>query len=36
VMLRPGARVVVDSPESKAQGEKAVAQTDKPQAKPQP
>jgi RND family efflux transporter MFP subunit len=36
VMLRPGAKVVVDSPESKAQGEKAVAQTDKPQAKPQP
>jgi RND family efflux transporter MFP subunit len=36
VMLRPGAKVVVQTPESKAQSEKAVAQTDKPQAKPQP
>ncbi|MGO8926472.1 MAG: efflux RND transporter periplasmic adaptor subunit [Limisphaerales bacterium] len=31
--LRPGAKVVVQSPESKAQSEKAAAPTDKPQAK---
>ena len=36
MMLRPGASVVVQSPESKVQSEKAAAQTDKPQAKPQP
>ena len=36
MMLRPGTKVVVQTPESKAQGEKAVASTDKPQAKPQP
>jgi RND family efflux transporter MFP subunit len=36
MMLRPGAKVVVQTPESKAQSEKAVASTDKPQAKPQP
>jgi multidrug efflux system membrane fusion protein len=34
MMLRPGAKVVVQTPESKAQSEKAVASTDKPQAKP--
>ena len=36
MMLRPGAKVVVQSAESKAQSEKAAAPTDKPQAKPQP
>ena len=35
-MLRPGAKVVVQSAESKAQSEKAAAPTDKPQAKLQP
>jgi RND family efflux transporter MFP subunit len=34
MMLRPGAKVVVQTPESKAQSEKAAAPTDKPQAKP--
>jgi len=34
MMLRPGAKVVVQTPESKAQSKKAVASTDKPQAKP--
>ena len=34
MMLRPGAKVVVQTPESKAQSEKAVASTDKQQAKP--
>ena len=34
MMLRPGAKVVVQTPESKAQSEKVVASTDKPQAKP--
>jgi multidrug efflux system membrane fusion protein len=34
MMLRPGAKVVVQTPESKAQSEKAVASTDQPQAKP--
>jgi RND family efflux transporter MFP subunit len=36
MMLRPGAKVVVQSAESKAQSEKAAAPTDKPQAKLQP
>ncbi len=36
MMLRPGASVVVQGPESKVQSEQAAAQTDKPQAKPQP
>ena len=36
MMLRPGAKVVVQTPESKAQSEKAAAPTDKPQAKSQP
>ena len=36
MMLRPGAKVVVQTPESKAQSEKAAAPTEKPQAKPQP
>ena len=34
MMLRPGAKVVVQTPESKAQSEKVIAQTDKQQAKP--
>jgi RND family efflux transporter MFP subunit len=34
MMLRPGAKVVVQTPESKAQSEKAAAPTNKPQAKP--
>lgn len=34
MLVRPGAKVVIQTPEPKAQGEKAVAQTDKPQAKP--
>jgi RND family efflux transporter MFP subunit len=34
MMLRPGAKVVVQTPESKAQSEKASAPTNKPQAKP--
>jgi multidrug efflux system membrane fusion protein len=34
MMLRPDAKVVVQSPESKAQSEKAVAPADKSQAKP--
>jgi membrane fusion protein, multidrug efflux system len=34
MMLRPGAKVVVQTPESKPQSEKAAAPTDKPQAKP--
>ena len=34
MMLRPGAKVVVQTPESKAQSEQAAAPTDKPQAKP--
>ncbi len=34
MLVRPGANVVIQTPESKAQSEKAVAQTDKPQAKP--
>jgi membrane fusion protein, multidrug efflux system len=34
MLLRPGAKVVVQTPESKAQSEKAVASADKPQAKP--
>ena len=34
MLLRPGAKVVVQTPESKAQSEKAVAPADKPQAKP--
>jgi hypothetical protein len=34
MMLRPGAKVVVQTPEPKAQSEKAVASTDKPQARP--
>ncbi|MGD0259348.1 MAG: efflux RND transporter periplasmic adaptor subunit [Verrucomicrobiota bacterium] len=36
MMLRPGAKVVVQSPEAKAQSEKAAAPADKPQAKTQP
>jgi multidrug efflux system membrane fusion protein len=34
MMLRPGAKVVVQTPESKAQSEKAVASAAKPQAQP--
>ena len=34
MMLRPGAKVVIQSPEPKAQSDKAAAPTDKPQAKP--
>jgi RND family efflux transporter MFP subunit len=34
MLVRPGAKVVIQTPETKAQSEKAVAQTDKPQAKP--
>jgi multidrug efflux system membrane fusion protein len=34
MMLRPGVKVVVQTPESKAQSEKAAAPTDKPQSKP--
>jgi len=34
MLLRPDAKVVVQTPESKAQSEKAAAPTDKPQAKP--
>jgi RND family efflux transporter MFP subunit len=34
MMLRPGAKVVVQTPESKAQSDKAAASTNKPQAKP--
>ncbi len=34
MLVRPGAKVVVQTPESKAQSEQAAAQTDKPQAKP--
>ena len=34
MMVRPGAKVVVQTPESKAQSDKAAAPTDKPQAKP--
>jgi RND family efflux transporter MFP subunit len=33
MMLRPGAKVVVQTPESKAQSEKAAAPTEKPQSK---
>ena len=36
MMLRPDAKVVVDTPESKAQSEQAAAQTDKPQANSKP
>jgi hypothetical protein len=34
MLLRPDVKVVVQSPEAKAQHETAAAQTDKPQAKP--
>jgi multidrug efflux pump subunit AcrA (membrane-fusion protein) len=34
MMLRPGAKVVIQTPESKAQSEKAAAPAEKPQAKP--
>jgi membrane fusion protein, multidrug efflux system len=34
MLLRPGAKVVVQTPESKSRSEKAVASTDQPQAKP--
>jgi RND family efflux transporter MFP subunit len=36
MLLRPGAKVVVQTPESKAQSEKAAAPTNKPQAKSEP
>jgi len=36
MLLRPGAKVVVQTPESKAQSGKAATPTDKPQAKAQP
>jgi len=34
MLLRPGAKVVIQTPESKAQSDKAAVPTDKPQAKP--
>jgi len=36
MMLRPDSKVVIDTPESKAQSEQAAAQTDKPQANSKP